>query len=553
MKMTKCIKKGISIFLLQFYFMAYGQSLIINELMINPSGGTLPPFEYVELYNAGDQPINLKDYLYQVGTQSIQLPAYFLAPKQFIILVDQKNQAEFDRFGNVIGLSRWFILNNTRGTVSLHTLNRQVVDSVAYTNRWYQDTDKARGGWSLERINPELSCQLEANWKASNDFQGGTPAKQNSLYQKNFTPALDIKNIQVKNNEVFIAFNQNVSNYLSIPTAQMTISPKIGVAQQSEFIAPDTLRAIFATAIGSNEPYELSLENALFCEQQLNLKKTIFIADEIAYNDVVINEVLFNPRADGADFVEIYNRSNAIINLQNWFLGNRIISDQLHLFRPKEFRVLTNDRANILLNYPSAVQENIIEMSIPRYGNEQGIVTLFNAKTLIDSLYYTSAMHHPFLQNPKGISLERKDADSPTNMPNAFTSAATLSEGATPGYQNSKNKDAIAASNNFVLTSKTFSPDGDAHEDVLEIKYKLDDNNYMINFSVFNDAGNLINRLIRNQSINSEGVLYWDGNAENNQPAKAGIYLYYIELYTAEGYFKTFKNSFFLVRSARGY
>jgi hypothetical protein len=39
-------------------------------------------------------------------------------------------------------------------------------------------------------------------------------------------------------------------------------------------------------------------------------------------NDVVINEILFDPNTGGVDFVELYNRSKKTINLKDLRLGS---------------------------------------------------------------------------------------------------------------------------------------------------------------------------------------------------------------------------------------
>ena len=39
--------------------------------------------------------------------------------------------------------------------------------------------------------------------------------------------------------------------------------------------------------------------------------------------NIVINEILFNPRSSSNDYVEVYNRSNKILNLKNVYIANR--------------------------------------------------------------------------------------------------------------------------------------------------------------------------------------------------------------------------------------
>ncbi|MHC8947642.1 lamin tail domain-containing protein [Sphingobacterium hungaricum] len=530
------------------------QTILINEIMANPTNSLLPNQEYIELYNAGEISLNLKDYRYSVGSNSQTLPDYFLAPKQHVVLVSAANVSEFERYGNSIGLSRWFTLTNTGTSISLHDPNNRLVDSVFYQDDWYQDGTKDNGGWSLERINPVLTCQSETNWMASLDYQGGTPGKRNSVYDEDFFAELTILETEVTDNTVKLIFNQTINLSLYLLNEQIALSPSLGNILAVDFLGNDTLSIQFSSNFLENEPYTLGLNDVEFCGNRINLSKTIFISDPINYNDVIINEVLFNPRADGVDFVELFNNSNAIINLEGWLLGNRVISSGIHLFYPNEYRVLTSNIDNIKLNYPSAVVENMIQLvSLPAYSNEQGIVTIYSPEMLSDSLYYSSDYHLQLLDDPDGISLERQGANLPTNGINTFTSASTLSEGATPGYENSKNSELISEKNSFFLSSKTFSPDLDNFQDFLEMNYELSQGNLMINAYIFNDKGNLVNRLIRNQNIGTKGIITWDGKSENKQDAADGIYIFYIELYSEDGVFETYKESFVLVRKGISY
>ena len=74
-------------------------------------------------------------------------------------------------------------LGNTEDDLFLENNAGEAIHTVLYEISWYGDPDKDGGAWSLELINPENLCASASNWIASNDPQGGTPSKQNSVIQ----------------------------------------------------------------------------------------------------------------------------------------------------------------------------------------------------------------------------------------------------------------------------------------------------------------------------------------------------------------------------------
>ena len=85
-------------------------------------------------------------------------------------------------------------------------------------------------------------------------------------------------------------------------------------------------------------------------------------------NDVVINEILFNPRTDGDDFVELFNRSEKVIDLSSLRIADeanipQLITEESFLLFPNSFTVITVDKENILQEYPLSVESRIIEIN----------------------------------------------------------------------------------------------------------------------------------------------------------------------------------------------
>lgn len=537
------------------YLPSYAQErLLINEIMANPSGSSLSTGEWIELYNPSDQTILLGEYALWYNQRRFTLPDRFLAARQYLILCDENAAPQLSRYGNVVSLPTWPVLNNTGATLAIEHVEHGIVDRVPYSNLWFFSTAKRNGGWSLERINPTLRCEVSANWSESEAILGGTPGRSNSVSDNGFMPTLGVVNSVVRTDVIKLLFNQQVAGILSVEELRLSQRGQGALEIASWDLIADTLLLAPSVPLQEHIAYEIQL-SAQYCEQRMTLDHLLFLRGAISYNDIVINEVLFNPKPDGVDFVELYNRSGHTINLQGWHIGNRILSNQLFLLDVAQYLVVTTDRDITRVHYPSAILDPAIVLpSLPAYANQQGIVTITDENgMLIDSLHYHASMHQPFLSNPRGVSLERRSFDVDTNEPENFTSAATTSEGATPGYANSKELMQNIEKNKFFLLQKVISPDGDGSDDVLRIGYEIYDEHVMVNLHVFDDKGRLINRLIRNQSIGYRGEFIWDGKSESGAECPAGNYIIWAEIYDDRGLYEVFKYAFVLVRQRRSY
>ena len=272
--------------------------------------------------------------------------------------------------------------------------------------------------------------------------------------------------------------------------------------------------------------------------------------------DIIVNEILSNPKSDGVDFVELYNHSGKTIDLQHLSIASvnsngvagsrRKISERSILIYPNEYKVLTSSPSIIQQHYPHGDPATFVAMrTLPNFNNETGGVVVYGNGIPIDSLFYTSEMQSPFLVAPKGISLERQHFSMPTNLPGNFRSAATATGGATPGRQNSQ-APVEAGRYGFFLTSRTFSPDNDGFEDELEIMYFLHQNGSMANIDIYNTSGYLVKKLQRNQSLATQGRITWDGLSDAGQRLPIGIYVAVVETYHPEGPTKIYRLSFVL-------
>ena len=167
------------------YYTVQPYDVVISEIMADPDPPVgLPNFEYLELYNRSDLPIQLENWVLSIGSTKRTLPRKVIEPKSFLILTSDDAVPQLQPFGDVFGFSS-ISLSNTGATFVLREKTGAVVHHVSYTDGWYRDAVKKNGGWSLEMIDPGNPCGASENWRASINPAGGTPGTVNSVNASN--------------------------------------------------------------------------------------------------------------------------------------------------------------------------------------------------------------------------------------------------------------------------------------------------------------------------------------------------------------------------------
>lgn len=540
-------------------YIAKAYDVIINEIMAIPKNAVgLPTVEYIELKNLSDEEINLRGWTYSSLTRTHRFTEGSIPPKSFILLYNGSDStaAKDFNFGNTLGLIPWPPLVDAGTTLTLKNEQGLTIDEVEYKSSWYKDTKKSKGGWSLERIDPYLRCEDEENWKASIDQSGGTPGRENSVNDNKTTQSLSIVDFNFTAKQVQISFNKILDLSSALLPSNYTINNGIGVPDSVKMNSSKSLTLFYSKDFIEGLSYRLTIVEIADCmENKVSLTKEFFLPEAIAFQDILINEVLADPFKGGVEFVEIYNNSQKALDLNSLSIGTvresdgvvllKKISNEPHLMLPSSYRLLSSNSEIVASHYPNSKKENFIQMiSFPQLKNSNGTIVLQDGETEIDRFSYHENMHDKLITNKKGVSLERISFTAPTNEPGNFKSAAATVGYATPGYKNSQFKEIDDQGTQISLKSKTFSPDHDGFEDVLEIDYAFpEEEGMMATIDVYNDNGLLIRRLIRNHRLSSSGTLYWDGLMDNNQLAPIGIYILAIEVYNSRGFRKIRRES----------
>jgi hypothetical protein len=326
---------------------------------------------------------------------------------------------------------------------------------------------------------------------------------------------------------------------------------------------PNVYRLGFASALPTGD-YKLTVTNVKDVKGNLingNNKATFFYLKPytLKKDDILVSELLFNPKVGGVDFVEIYNNSNQIIDLKDMQLANidangnvaniKTLSAAPVYMPAKSYWVLSTSSSIVMQQYNVKFPKQLLQLtSLPSFNNDKGTVILLSGQTVLDRLDYTEKMHHDLLRDPDGVSLERVSFKVNANAAGNFKSAA-MSEGfATPTYRNSQELYDGLLQNKVTLASKTFSPDGDGFEDLLQINYQLMQNGAMATINIYSDKGMLIKKLQRNTTIATEGSFAWDGLNETGQLSNVGIYIVKFDVFALDGTVENFKQTCVLAK-----
>ena len=546
------------------YYQVKAYDVIMNEIMADPDPVVaLPNYEYIELYNRTEYPLQLTDWTLNIGNTKKLLPAYTLQPGAYLILTAFEAAENFAPYGEVLTFSS-FSLANSGATLVLRNASGEVIHAMNYNDTWYRDGVKKNGGWSLELIDADNPCGEADNWRASNAPDGGTPGKVNSVKGSNPDAGLpEILKVSITGPTSIQVFFTEPMDSLSLMN-QSRYQADQGLGQpQSLQLMPPFYRSVglnFSIPFADGIIYTLNI-NAGLSDCAGNITDQPLIA-RFAFPvlpdslDVIINELLADPRATGTSFVEIYNRSEKVLDLKAIWLATRDkntaeissvkeTSPEGRLFFPGEFLVLSKDGSVVRSEYFSPAPKAFVDMaSLPSFSIAAGTVVLLTPwQTILDEFSYTDKMQFALLNTSDGVSLERVNPDRPASDPGNWHSASQNVGFATPGYQNSQFMTRPESEDEIAVSPEIFSPDNDGYNDQLSIACNFSKPGYSATIRIYDSNGRLVRLLVKNQPAGTGNIYYWDGLTDDRTKALIGIYIIHIEVFNLGGKVKQFKKT----------
>jgi hypothetical protein len=290
----------------------------------------------------------------------------------------------------------------------------------------------------------------------------------------------------ISSSQVDVLFNESLDQTSAQNVLNYSLNPTISIS--SATIDPLNTSLVHLTTsnfLSNGSTYTLNSINIADISNNVSgNQSTTFqylVADSVLPGDVIINEFFPDPTPviglPEVEFVEVYNKSNKIFNLNGWKIGDAssdgTISDSWLL--PGEYKVLTAT-ANIPL-YTSTTAVGVT--SFPSLNNAgDDVVLKDNYGQIIDKLTYTDDWYQDDIKQDGGYTLELINPNDPCSDGDNWI-ASNWILGGTPGSSNSV----------FNATPDTISPN-------ITLALALAPNFLELQFNEGMDSSSLANALL---------------------------------------------------------
>jgi Lamin Tail Domain len=534
------------------------RDVIISELLPDPSPPIgLPDAEFTEIFNRSSSAVDITGWSLSDGTTEAIFPMQILLPGQYLIITSVANASAYLPFGAVIGTPSFPTLNNEGDNLVLKNGSGLTIDSINYSLSWYHDTSREDGGWSLELIDPQVACSSENNWASSDDPTGGTPGRQNSIWatKPDLTGPSLMTATPIGLRQLLLGFDEQLDANAPMEGSYL-LDPFVPVVQ-SRFEDPARRKIIitFESDLKANQLYSIIVQHIYDCNgnpiQEDHHAATFALPESADSLDIIVNEILFNPRPGGVDFVEVYNRSSKYLDLSNWKLSNydnsqlndvQVLNTTNFLMSPSSYLVFTSDPVSLAGSFPKGKPLTFIRTNMPSLPDDAGSIALLgeNGK-IIDYFQYSKGYHSAFIQDDEGVSLERVSFSGSSNDPQNWKSASSQSGFGTPGYLNSNARPDNTVSSGSISVNPEIIVPNSGIQDFTQIIYSFDQGGYIATIRIVDQQGRTIRTIAQNESLNTDGFFRWDGEKDDGGKARMGYYLVWAEIFDVSGMVKTFR------------
>ncbi|RMH69738.1 MAG: hypothetical protein D6675_11885 [Gemmatimonadetes bacterium] len=470
-----CLRIGKMRFRLCFWLILIlpltGQSqVVINEIMYHTEHSSQ---EWVELYNAAEDTINLQNWSIadaNFSPKRIISTAFFVPPGSYLTLV--RDQAAFEtQFPQSDSL--WVLepedalpaLNNSGDVIVLYDAELTPVDSVEFSASWGGDR-----GISLERIAPQNPSIDPQNWGSCLDPNGGTPTRKNSISIQSIDLAVFDENIRFEP-----AIPRESTSYVTI----YALVYNVGLMDASGFrvIVRDSTQQtllhefVQETPLAPGDFIEVMTVYADFRRGDQVIEVIIdFDTDQNPQNNraqqllhvspdagaVVINEIMYAPHPDEPEWVELFNRTLQPVNLRYWYIADAqrevVLTDVSRVIPAQGYVVLVDDLPTFSAVYPQLDTAFVWQPpeGLPTLNNSGDRLVLSDRRVVrMDSVQFTANWG-----GQDGISLERINPDAAATDSTNWGDCL-YPEGATPLAPNS----ILAKPVDLAVLTLTIDPD----------------------------------------------------------------------------------------------
>ncbi len=548
-------------------------AVVINEVLANAPGtdsGSGTPgdrFEFIELYNAGNEPVDLAGWSFDDGDASDELLAWQGSPVpwvgaltgstvlpagEFVLVLDPENVIPepafpYDVPDSVLAVT---VGNTTLGDglsttdpVTLYGPDGRVVDTFGTPGLDDDFPFDPGDGVSLERKDPDAGDDA-SNWAPSIASAGATPGIANSV-----TRSVDAmipggtllpSGTRAKPGEA-VEIRCPVLNFgrEGLSGCRVCFSAAAGLHPPFGEVAPfDTVVIDGVLASGDSTTASTS-----WMSSPTGLYSVMAVVradgDEYPENDsafvrvrvgdplspVVVNEIYAWRSDDEPQWVEIFNAGTELTDIGGWGLRDEggstgTLPPGLFFLPGGAYLVLVPDADEFVLCWGSVPSFGFAELSgFPVFNrNGDSVVLCDGGGTVIDSVRYGGAP-----EDGVGVSWERVSPGVHSFLSENW--ARSLDTGGTPGKRNSVAMDRIPSRGRLSFTPPVITPDGDGRNDRTTISYRVPSLSSDLTLKVFDSTGREVAVLVEGLRTAGEGSFIWDGRGRDGRILPTGLYI----------------------------
>ena len=535
------------------------QDFVINEVLYDPAGPD-DGFEFVELYNPTDVSLSLKGMCLETGngakaadwTLAVQWDSDFFVEPHGYLLIGEEAVRPTPQFVKQLDLQ-----NGPDGCRIRRT--SQVVDVVGWGPQTYPEyyegnpCDDVASGFSLGRMPDGLDTgDNSADFKS---LSPPSPGRRNfCIVDAGLVPAsmctVPALPIPFEKTEISV----EVTNFgaLELAGGQCAIDFFAIADSTRRLVASTTART---TVPGQSETISVSflpegsacvkLEAVLTLAEDENAgNDTTSIRLRVGEGDVVINEIMYAPAAGEPEWIELFNRGAAPVDVCNWSIEDSSkkkvrFSPLSILIAPGEYLVIAQDRELFQQRYRQFSCRVIEpEGSWPSFNNfASGASIYVDVVCVRDSLGCITdyVAYEEDWSTRKSSSIERVST-SVSGREKANWSSSVAEDASTPCEKNSVSE-AAGKSRAFEIgmSSRIVSPDGDGVDDKVVLSFALPSQGMRANLTLFDADGRTVKRFLDQRKVGTIVQTVWDGLDEEGRPVPPGVYIVNLGVMKTDG------------------
>ena len=431
---------------------------------------------------------------------SFRIKCWQTADGMFTLLVDYAGghsfELEFELSGNINWLNRGYF-----GLVCNYTNSRR--------DKFYFD-DLVMSDYRVDHVPPKINLT---------EFR-------NDKIVMHFNEALDIENV-------------DLSDFVLRPNDIHLVNADVN---------PLVIKLSFDDKLEQGDSYEIHVRDIFDLSGNiLDTTVNFVIPFQPSFRQLLFNEILFNSENPGAEFVELLNPTDSILNLSDLqLIYKQRDSIKLHgSLEPRQVIAFTRDAEDLKREFPHINPEKVNAISLPNLSNSDGDIQLIvrspGRQSTIDHLRYYDQWHHPLLKNTKGVSLERISTNGNSSQKSTWHSASAIKRFGTPGLPNSQYN--MFQNRSIIITPNTrvFSPNNDGYLDLVVFNMSFDSPGYILTVNIFNEFGQNVSSPLQNEILGTTERFEWRGRDKNDKVLAPGLYMILFKLFHLNGNYHAHK------------